>query len=52
MIEVASWIPQSSLLLGALLLLVAVIDELVAALRAPAGSLKAERPMSLEDAAV
>lgn len=52
MIEVASWIPQSSLVLGALLLLVAVIDELVTALRAPAASLKAERPMTIEDAAI
>lgn len=52
MIEIASWIPQTSLVLGALLLLVAVVDELVVALRAPAESLRAERPMSLEDAAV
>ena len=52
MIEVASWIPQANLVLGALLLLIAVIDELVTALRAPAGSLRAERPMSLDDAAV
>lgn len=52
MLEIASWIPQSSLVLGALLLLVAVIDELVTALRAPAETLKAERPMSMDDAAV
>jgi TRAP-type C4-dicarboxylate transport system permease small subunit len=52
MIEIATWIPQTSLVVGALLLLVAVVDELVTALRAPAPSLKAERPMSMEDLAV
>ena len=50
MIEIATWIPQSSLLAGALLLLIAVIDELVTSLRAPAASLRAERPLSMEDA--
>lgn len=52
MIEIATWIPQASLVLGALLLLVAVVDELVTALRAPAASLRAERAMSMEDVAV
>ncbi len=52
MIEIATWIPQASMVLGALLLLVAVVDELLAALRAPAASLRAERAMSMEDVAV
>lgn len=49
MIEIEAWIPQASMVLGALLLLVAVVDELVLALRAPAGKLRAERPMSVDD---
>jgi TRAP-type C4-dicarboxylate transport system permease small subunit len=50
MLEVATWIPQSSFLLGVLLLLVAVLDEMLTALRTPAGALRAERPMSTDDA--
>lgn len=50
MIEIAVWIPQSSFLLGVALLWVAIVDELVATLAAPAESLRAERPLSLEDA--
>lgn len=52
MIEIATWIPQTSLVAGALLLLVAVVDELVTALGTPAQNLRAERPMSMEDTAV
>lgn len=52
MIEIAAWIPQTSFLLGILLLLVAVVDEFVTALRSPAAALRAERPMSMEDASV
>lgn len=52
MIEIPSWIPATSLLAGILLLFVALVDELVAALRTPAESLHAERPMSLEDISV
>ena len=36
MIEIAVWIPQSSFLLGAALLWVAIVDELVTTLAAPA----------------
>jgi TRAP-type C4-dicarboxylate transport system permease small subunit len=52
MIEIEAWIPQASMVLGVLLLLVAVVDELVLALRAPAESLHAERPMSVDDLSV
>ena len=50
MIEIAVWIPQSSFLLGAALLWVAIVDELVCTLGAPADSLRAERGPALEDA--
>lgn len=50
MIEIATWIPQTSMVAGAVLLFVAVADELVNAWRTPAGSLRAERPMSMDDA--
>jgi len=50
MIEIAVWIPQSSFLLGAALLWVAIVDELVGTLAAPADSLRAERGPVLEDA--
>lgn len=43
MIEIAVWIPQLSMLVGIALLLVAVLDEFVATLRAPAGQLRAEK---------
>lgn len=49
MIEVATWIPQTSLLVGVLLLFVVLIDEFVIALRSPASVLRAERAMSTED---
>ena len=49
MIEVAVWIPQSSFLVGILLLLIAVLDEAWIALRTPADLLTAEKPMSVED---
>lgn len=50
MIEIAVWIPQSSFLLGAALLWVAIVDELVVTLIAPADTLQAERGPALEDA--
>lgn len=50
MIEIAVWIPQSSFLLGAALLWVAIVDELVVTLIAPADTLQAERGPVLEDA--
>lgn len=49
MIEVQVWIPMLSFFLGVLLLLVAVIDELVVALRAPAAQLRAEKPPSVDE---
>jgi TRAP-type C4-dicarboxylate transport system permease small subunit len=52
MIEIASWIPQTSLLLGAALLLVAVLDEVVTVWRTPAASLRAERATTTEDVSV
>jgi len=51
MIEVAVWIPQSSFLVGVILLMVAVLDETVVHLRAPATQLHAGKPMSMEDLA-
>lgn len=52
MIEIAAWIPKTSLLVGVLLLLVSLVDECIVVLRAPADTLRAERPMSLQDAVV
>lgn len=49
MIEIAVWIPQASFFVGALLLMVAVLDETVHALRTPGAQLTAEKPMSVED---
>lgn len=49
MLEIAVWIPQSSFFLGVLLLLVAILDEAMGALRTPAAQLTAEKPMSVED---
>jgi TRAP-type C4-dicarboxylate transport system permease small subunit len=49
MIEIAVWIPKLSFLVGVFLLLVAVIDELLFALRSPASGLHAEKPLSVED---
>mgnify|MGYP003582923354 CR=1 FL=1 len=49
MIEVATWIPQTSLLVGVVLLFVVIIDEFIVALRSPASVLRAERAMSTED---
>lgn len=51
MIELAVWIPQSSFLIGAALLLVAILDECVTLLRTPAIAVRAERVKSIEDAA-
>lgn len=50
MIEIAAWVPQSSFLLGAVLLWVAIADELLVSLLAPAHSLRAERAITIEDA--
>jgi TRAP-type C4-dicarboxylate transport system permease small subunit len=50
MIEIAVWVPQSSFLLGVVLLWVAIVDELVTTLLAPAESLRAERALTIEDA--
>jgi TRAP-type C4-dicarboxylate transport system permease small subunit len=50
MIEIAVWVPQSSFVVGALLLLVAVIDEIVAVARTPAARLFAEKPLVVNDA--
>jgi hypothetical protein len=50
MIEIGVWIPQSSFLVGVTLLWVAIVDELVTTLGAPAESLRAERPVTIEDA--
>jgi len=43
MILIAVWIPQASFLVGAVLLWVAIVDELVVTISSPAASLKAER---------
>ena len=51
MLEVAVWVPQSSFLVGVVLLMVAVLDEAIVHLRAPAAALHAEKPMSLDDLA-
>lgn len=50
MIEIAVWVPQSSFAVGALLLLVAVVDELVVVARTPAERLFAEKPPAVDDA--
>lgn len=50
MIEVALWIPQSSFLVGVILLWVAIIDEMSKILATPAVELRAEREMTIEDA--
>lgn len=52
MIEVAVWIPQLSFLVGVFLLFVAVLDEMVVALRRPARVLHAEKPMAVGDVAI
>ncbi|MBU1358472.1 MAG: TRAP transporter small permease [Gammaproteobacteria bacterium] len=51
MLEVAVWVPQSSFLVGAALLLVAVVDECVNLLATPAAALRAERVKNIDDAA-
>jgi TRAP-type C4-dicarboxylate transport system permease small subunit len=43
MIVIAVWVPQLSFLVGTVLLWVAVVDELVVKLQAPADRLRAER---------
>jgi TRAP-type C4-dicarboxylate transport system permease small subunit len=50
MIEIAVWVPQSSFLVGVVLLMISVMDELVVHLLAPAESLHAERPVSIDNA--
>jgi TRAP-type C4-dicarboxylate transport system permease small subunit len=50
MIEIATWIPKSSFLLGVFLLWVAIIDELLATLAKPSHTLRAERTLDIEDA--
>lgn len=52
MIEVATWIPQTSFVVGVLLLFVALLDELILALRAPAKTLHAERAMATDDVSI
>lgn len=52
MIEIGISVPQLSFLLGVFLLAVAVIDELVLALRRPAAELHAEKPMSTDHVAL
>ena len=49
MIEVEVWIPMVSFLLGVVLLWVAIIDELIIAVRAPASQLTAEKPLSVDE---
>ncbi len=49
MIEIAVWIPQSSFLVGVLLLWVAVLDEALKVWRTPAPELTAEKAMSVDD---
>jgi TRAP-type C4-dicarboxylate transport system permease small subunit len=46
MLVIPVWIPQLSFLVGAVLLLVAVLDEAVSALAMPAASLVAEKPVA------
>lgn len=52
MIEIQAWIPQMSFVLGAILLWIAMFDELVEVLRTPGGHLRAEREMSTEDVSI
>ena len=49
MLEVPVWIPQISFLVGVVLLMVAIIDETIVHLRAPAESLHAERAAADQD---
>ena len=49
MIEIAVWIPQLSFLLGVLLILVAVLDELIVTLRAPLQTLVVEKAPDLAE---
>ena len=49
MIEIAVWIPQLSFLLGVLLLLAAVLDELIVTLRAPLRTLVVEKAPDLAE---
>jgi TRAP-type C4-dicarboxylate transport system permease small subunit len=51
MILIPVWIPQSSFLVGVVLLMVAVSDEVDVHLRAAPADLHADRPMSVDDAA-
>ena len=49
MIEVQVWIPMVSFLVGVALFLVAIVDELILALRSPADQLRAEKPPSVDE---
>jgi TRAP-type C4-dicarboxylate transport system permease small subunit len=49
MIEIPVWIPQLSFLFGAVLLWIAVLDELIGLLRAPAATLRAERAPAVDE---
>lgn len=49
MIEIQVWIPMLSFLLGVALLLVAIADELVVTWRTPAGELRAEKPLAMQE---
>lgn len=51
MIEIATWIPKSSFLIGVFLLWVAIVDELLATYMKPSHTLRAERVMDIQDAA-
>lgn len=52
MIEIPVWIPQSSFLLGVVLLWIAIVDELVTTLVSAPESLKAERTVVADDISI
>lgn len=52
MIEIPVWIPQASFLIGAVLLWIAIVDEVVTTWRLPSHQLRAERQMSTDDVSV
>lgn len=49
MLEVPVWIPQASFLVGVVLLLVSIVDEIVTHLLTPADRLHAEKQPSMDD---
>lgn len=49
MLEIPVWIPQASFLLGVMLLLVAILDEIVTNILTPAELLHAEKQPSMDD---